>query len=54
MKTARKYQIAIALESTLELARIMGIHRKRPVVMARWRKLSKYLKRALQGNSTGA
>lgn len=50
----RKYQLAIALESTKVLNKIMGVHRKRPVVMARWRKLSKYLKRALQGNSTGA
>lgn len=45
--TARKYQIAIALESTIVLQKIMGIHKKRPVVMKRWRKLSMYLKRAM-------
>jgi ribosomal protein L34E len=50
----RKYQLAIALESTKVLHKIMGIHRKRPVVMTRWRKLSKYMKRALQGSGTGA
>ena len=49
--TARKYQIAISLETTIVLQKIMGIHRKRPVVMKRWRKLGKYLKRAIDGKA---
>lgn len=48
-----KYQLAIALESTTVLNKIMGIQRKRPVVMKRWRKLSKYMKRSLQGKDAG-
>ena len=36
--SARKYQLNIALESTRVLNKIIGIHRKRQVVMRRWRK----------------
>lgn len=50
--SARKYQLNIALESTMVLNKIIGIHRKRPVVMRRWRKLSRYMRRSLHGKNT--
>ena len=51
MNSMRRYQINIGLESTLVCSRIMGVHRKRPVVMKRWRKLSLYLHRAVNGKA---
>lgn len=49
MTKSRKYQLSIALESSKVLLHVMGIHRKRPVVMKRYRKLVRYMERSLVG-----